>query len=81
MLYDLFQWTVIGLLVSACAVYCFFTLAPQALVRRVRALVLRAPLPRWLRLRMQVADADGCAGGCHGCASAAAREPVDRFGA
>ena len=81
MLYDLFQWSVIGLLVAGCALYCFFRLAPSALVRRARALLLRAPMPAWLRLRLAVAEAGGCAGGCSACPSAARRQPLDRLGA
>jgi hypothetical protein len=70
MLYDIFQATVVGLLVAGCALYCVFSLAPKALVRRLKTGLLGCPLPGFARTRLQASlvQPGGC-GACDGCSS------------
>jgi hypothetical protein len=80
LLYDIFQAAVVGALVLGCALYCVFTLAPKALVLRLKSAMLQAPLPAWVRARLQasMAKPGGC-GACDGCASGTAAKARRRF--
>ena len=80
LLYDIFHATVVGALVLGCTLYCVFTLAPKALVLRLKTVLLQAPLPEWARVRLQasMAKPGGC-GACDGCEAGAAAKAPRRF--
>ena len=61
-LYDVFQWTTVGLLVAGCTLYCLLALAPDIIRQPLGQLLLRCPLPAFLASRLRV-DASAC-GAC-----------------
>ncbi len=66
------QSLVVALLVTACASYAAWTLAPAALRRTIALALLKLPLPRRLRVAMpwQSVASSSCA--CDGCDKAKA---------
>ncbi len=69
-LYEIFQILIVTILVGGCTLYCLLTLAPNALKQGVKQVLLRCPLPAFIKVKLQKTQAaGGCSAGCGACAS------------
>lgn len=78
-LYEAFQFLIVTVLVGGCTLYCLLALAPNALKQGVKQVLLRCPLPAFIKAKLQQTQATGgCSAGCGACASgkAATTQPV-----